>query len=120
MHRDLRGKAFAAAISGAFYGALVDEGVAQTIGVVLADNTASRRSAAKVGVHEFAVVDVRKFGFARLGRAWRDRIDDASPLMVTRLRVRPLPDEHPERARTAESMTRWLETALRAGVPGPP
>jgi hypothetical protein len=117
-HPDFRGKGLAGAGSQGIFAALhAESGISRRITFMLDDNVASRRAAAKSGWREFAVVDVKKFGFLRQDAEWRSRNGDG-PFVATKLRVEQ-PDVEVERSAGDEEMFAWIRTATRKGVPGP-
>jgi GNAT superfamily N-acetyltransferase len=117
-HPDFRGQGLAGAASRQIAAELAREcGIRRGVAFMLDDNASSRRAAAKSGSREFAVVDLKKFGFLRRDSDWRSRRGDG-PFVVTKLRVEQSAVDG-ERLPGDDEMFAWLRSATRKPVPGP-
>jgi hypothetical protein len=117
-HPDFRGQGLVGAASRQIAAELVREcGIRRGVAFMLEDNAPSRRAAAKSGSREFAVVDLKKFGFLRRDSDWRSRRGDG-PFALTRLRIEQAGVDG-ERLPGDDEMFAWLRSATRNPVPGP-
>lgn len=117
-HPDFRGQGLAGAAGRAIFAELNrDMGLTRRVTYILDRNAASRRSAAKGGWREFALVDVTKLGLLRRDAGWRSRNGDG-PWSLTRLRVQQASViGGPSTA--DDEMYAWVRAAIKRGVPGP-